>query len=77
VTYYSLSGITASGVWTFDGAAACGGAYPWLGFVTIHATVDVTVRCVDTGDLGWTQIDVWSGTGRPWWLADDWYVVDF
>ena len=77
VTYYSLSGVMASGAWTFDGAAACGDAFPWLGVVTIHAAIDVTVQCVDTGSLGWNQIDVWSGAGRPWWLQEDWYDVSY
>jgi len=77
VTYFSLSGVMASGAWVYEGAAACGAAYPWLGSVTIHAAIDVVVQCVDRGYLGYDQVDIWSGWGRPWWLQADYYDVEF
>jgi hypothetical protein len=76
VTYFSLTGVMASGLWTFDGAAACGDALPLYSTVVIHAAWDVTVTCLDRGYLPPYQIDVWS-PGRPWWLTDDWYAVDW
>jgi hypothetical protein len=75
ITYYTESGIMADGVYTFDGAAACGDAIQ-LGS-TIHIIApDVWLVCHDRGYLAPYQIDVFSPGGRPAWMDLDYFDIE-
>src|SRR5947209_77788 len=67
LTYYEPTGERmANQQWPFEGAAACGGG---IGYGrTVHVLApDVWLSCLDSGRLGFWQVDVFSAGGRPAW----------